>query len=450
MKEASSLHRSGVGERAACKAITRRTLMGGGAVFALAGFAHASQAIEVSPTGNDDDDMLDSAALVAARKGVPLRMAAAGYRRRTPWRLPPGLELDADPAAVLNASAGCRTGIVIPAGNAKGRSRLPALGLFSDCGLSIEGAALLDLEIPSIGGCGTAIRMTSANGSLLDNRIRFNAIFDCDIACALRGTKPTDVIQGNVFEGNFVTKTRSTAVYEGTMCFCDGNRFSFEAVDITSDKGGGGFLLNRMTPATSDPNPNGTSVPRATFVVREWAGGEGFAIGAVGGPAQLLGGRFNGAIFDVRGTRSFSLSNYKQPTNAIVDSEIRLNMVGNKNGPYHAISGDDIHAATGLSSFNRGQPVALDSFIVVIEKSLLRTLRVEKSTAFFVYALFTDLYDSPWHVRAIGGAIDEIEIVACLDESDVEDHRLAIHLRSRGTAVRSDQHLQLTMARRPL
>lgn len=432
--------------------VTRRAACGGTLAVVVSAFAPPSIVDNsVRPSGMADDDLLDAAVTKAGNGGAPVRMAAGRYKRRTPWHIPTGIVIEAEAGALIEAIEGCPTGIEFAPGNhGSVRQHLPALGLFTECGLHLKGTALLNIHIASIGGCCTAVRMTSVNGSLLDNTIRFGSVFECNQACVIEALAATDVIQGNVFSGNFVTTTRSTATYDGTMCYCDGNRFEFEAVDITGDKGGGGFLSNIMRPAPRSPNPNGVSVPRTTFVIKEWAGGDGFKLDAKGGAAQLISGAFNDLIFDIRSTRRFIKENYQQSTSSLIDCDIRLHFASNRNMPFLAITREKFRsgADVGLPAFNDGQPLALDAFILEIRATDAQGLESGKTALFYTYVLFSDVYSAPWEARVVDGDVASVQVVALEDQSQVEDHRLSVVVRNSGSTAWKQERVLVRLERR--
>ena len=407
--------------------IARRSFLAGSGSILFARSGSARQDVLVQPTGALDDEMLDQAVLQAVRTGSPLRMRSGQYRRGTAWRLPPSLMMEAEPGASLVGANGCAIGIQIEAGDLSGHGMiaLPALGTFTDCGLELRGCALARVDVPAIGACGTAIRMTTTGSAhaLLDNIVSFDAIYECGTACAVRGFGGNDVIQGNVLRGNFVTTTATTVLYEGFMCSCDGLCFAFEAVDITADRGGGSFIANRMRVDPTHPHPNETTVPRSTFVIRSWAGGDGFALAARGGPAQLIDGTFSELKYDIRTTREWLAENYRQPTSAVMGADIVLNRTGNVIAPFRALEVIDVRDGRGLSRFRDGQPVAMDAFMVTIRVSAGQR---QGSSQAFVYAMFTDRYDSPWEVRAVGGDLSRVASLTAIDQSAIEDHRICV------------------------
>lgn len=323
-------------------------------------------------------------------------------------------------------STGPSVGINIATGTAVGTTLLPQLHQFSSAGLVVIGTDIARFVVPQFHTCGIAVRIVATPGdtNVLDTVVEFDAIANCGCALEVSSSSGSDVIQGLIFRGNFVTETTTLFRRVGVACADDGPFIDVAAVDFTA--GGGALCDNQIS---------GHSIPRTTIRVSTWLGGAGFTAGT---PTKLFKGLWDNADIDLCDAQIFDQNN-------LTPDLVRSSRWKTRNGVALGAAPALVPLGTALTSFNGGKMLWPSDFMAKV--TLWAAIPAGSSVAASFFHVLADGSYQRWTATMQQGASGLI-IEAVHDQSATVSGRVAVVLRNvSGSAIASGTTIYMAIKR---
>jgi hypothetical protein len=307
-------------------------------------------------------------------------------------------------------ASGLADAYLFEAGNALGIIEMPILALFSGVAAEVK-CNLANIYIPEFNTCGVCYKVTTNGTSVLDTRMRFNAISACDVAVEINMLQGTDVFQGCSLEGSFITNTTDVFVRTGVAAFDDGFYLSVLAIDFTDAHPGGALLDNRVV---------GHPVARVNINVPSWFGGEGFVNAS---PTQLYKGRFDNGRIDLVNATQFNLTHVD--ANDYRSGNILFRGKRDVGSPFTATD------TAAIAGFNGGVAISNSEFLI---KCVLPTdLLAGTTRPFYFYHIFADSNYPSWDGISISGDDLRLGILRVIDRAAIEDGRVELLVKNYAT-----------------
>lgn len=310
--------------------------------------------------------------------------------------------------------SGNGTAFIFGPNNYNRRFELPAISGFTQPGV---GAVIIRCDLAQIWvrqfvGCDTCFQTItdSDNNSILDLTMEFNTISGCEVAWHAHLESSSNILQGAMFKGNFVTDTTRVFKRTGISAFDDGIMIDLNAVDITNRAAGGVFLDNQVS---------GHTISRMIVNVRSWFGGEGFSMSS-SGAAKIVSGQFNSGEMRLTTVRSFTFDNL--PANQWRAGVLQTTNTAASLGQVRVLP-----LTPDLSLFNGGVPLSNTEFIVRI--ILESDLPAGSEVVGYFWNVFADGSYPRWRAVPIEGNT-RLMLSRITDQSSTEIGRVLIGIRN--------------------
>lgn len=329
--------------------------------------------------------------------------------------------------------SGNGTAFIFGANNYNRRFELPAISGFKQPGV---GAIIIRCDLAQIWvrqfvGCDTCFQTItdSDNNSILDLTMEFNTISGCEVAWHAHLESSSNILQGAMFKGNFVTDTTRVFKRTGVSAFDDGVIIDLNAVDITNRVAGGCFLDNQVS---------GHQMSRLTARVKSWFGGTGFSLPG-NAAAKIVSGQFVSGEMYLATVQGFTQNN-------ISPNQWRAGVVQTMNTASSMSQVRILPLTPTLGEFNNGVPLSNTEFIVRI--ILADTLSPGEQVAGYFWNVFADGSYPRWQAIPIEGNT-RLMLASIKDQSTIEPSRVEIAVRNISTQnIQAGQSIYFRVSRR--
>lgn len=325
------------------------------------------------------------------------------------------------------------TAFIFDAGNSNRKFNLPAVSGFNQIGIPVAEVKcdLAHIYFRQAVNCHTLFKTVcdSENNSILDVIMEFNTVSGCEVGWEMYCGSSTNVVQGCVLKGNFLTDTTRCFKRTGVASPTDGNMVDILSVDFTPRCAGGAFIDNQVS---------GYQMPRFTARVPLWFGGDGFALTGANA-VRIVTGQFVGGLLELSKTRDFlpeSLlpNQWRSGKVLITDTTPTIGQV------------KDMPVTPGLAGFNGG--VMLSGAEVVVRLTLTSDLAAGAQAVGYFYNIFADGSYQRWDGVPIEGNT-RLMLASIKDQSSTEAGRVEVAVRNTsGATVVTGQNVIFRISRR--
>lgn len=331
------------------------------------------------------------------------------------------------------AGSGNGTAFDFDAGNSNRRFELPALSGFNVAGVPAV-AVRCDLAVIYVRqfvGCHTSFKTIAdaGNNSILDVILEFNTMSACEVAWEMHCGAASNVVQGCVLKGSFITDTTRVFKRTGVAAFDDGNIVDVYAVDFTTRCAGGAFLDNQVP---------GHAVPRMTAKVQSWFGGDAFNLTGANA-VRVVAGQFSQGEMSL--ALATALNQDSVPANQWRSGEWRTMRTAATIGQSRVMPNTPV-----LASFNGGIPLSNTEFIVQLV--LQSDLAAGAQAVGYFWNVFADGSYPRWQATPIEGNT-RLMLASIKDQSSTEAGRVELAVRNIDSApVIAGQSVYFRVSRR--
>lgn len=357
----------------------------------------------VADGATDDYTAISVGIAVADALAIPFKFYGS-YAMGSSLTIPVTLRnIDSEPEAKITGINSVVNGVTVGGAPTRfGKIVLPSIFGFSGIGLTAIGG-IMDLYIPEIVSCGTAVRIADGGGGAT---VRANFIGNCTLAIEFYMSSTLAVIQGSSVRGGFITNTPNIVAINGAQGACDGLIVEYDAIDVVT--GGGIVFANNL----------GIAIPRFTFKCPSWFGGNGFSAAT---KTQLFSGQWNNCDFDITNALAFDQSHMTPGQPAATRWKMRNQ--GSSGG--FALAGS-------LAAFNGGVMLCQTEFMV--KTTLAAGLVAGGTVTARFYHILADSNYYNWQMTKCAGPAGAV-VGAYSDFNSTEAGRVDITILNAGTTT---------------